>query len=143
MLIDSYPYFIFDGNAAEAIVFYKTILNAKNIDITYFRDLPEDPDFIIPDEAKDLVMNASFELPNGGLFMFSDNFPGMPFSIGEQISTTLIFDNEEETRHVFKQLSEDGNILMELQETFWSPLYGNVIDRYGNQWQVSTELKNQ
>lgn len=143
MLIDSYPYFVFDGNAAEAIVFYKTILNAKNIDITYFRDLPEDPDFIIPDEAKDLVMNASFELPNGGLFMFSDNFPGMPFSIGEQISTTLIFDNEEETRHVFKQLSEDGNILMELQETFWSPLYGNVIDRYGNQWQVSTELKNQ
>ena len=143
MLIDSYPYFVFDGNAAEAIVFYKTILNAKNIDITYFRDLPEDPDFIIPDKAKDLVMNASFELPNGGLFMFSDNFPGMPFSIGEQISTTLIFDNEEETRHVFKQLSEDGNILMELQETFWSPLYGNVIDRYGNQWQVSTELKNQ
>lgn len=143
MLIDSYPYFVFDGNAAEAIVFYKTILNAKNIDITYFRDLPEDPDFIIPDEAKDLVMNASFELPNGGLFMFSDNFPGMPFSIGEQISTTLIFDNEEETRHVFNQLSDDGNILMELQETFWSPLYGNVIDRYGNQWQVSTELKNQ
>lgn len=61
-------------------------------------------------------MNASFELPYGGVFMFSDNFPGMFFSIGEQISTALIFDNEEETRHVFNQLSDDGNILMELQD---------------------------
>lgn len=126
MLIDSYPYFVFDGNAAEAITYYKTVFNAKNVNITYFRDLPKDPNFNVPDEAKDLIMNASFELPYGGIFMFSDNFPGMSFSIGEQISTALVFDNEEETRKTFNQLSDNGN----------------VIDKYGNQWQVSTKMKN-
>lgn len=36
-------------------------------------------------------------------------------------------------------LKENGHIEMELQETFWSPLYGNVTDKYGVQWQLSTE----
>ena len=84
MLKDSYPYFIFDGNAAEAIEFYSSILNAKVLDITRFKDMPEDPGFIVTDEVKDLVMNASMQLPNGGMYMFSDNIPDMPFQIGNQ-----------------------------------------------------------
>lgn len=143
MLRESYPYFIFNGNAAEAIEFYADILNAKILDITYFKDMPADPDFSIPDEAKNLVLNASMELPNGGYYMFSDNMPGMPFTIGNQISTTLIYDDTEETRAAFERLSEGGTIDMELQETFWSPLYGNVTDKYGNQWQVDTQLKTE
>lgn len=27
---------------------------------------------------------------------------------------------------------------MPLQETFWSPLYGQVTDKFGVTWQVST-----
>lgn len=143
MLVNTYPYFVFDGNAAEAIVFYTTVFDAKNLDITYFRDLPEGPDFVVPEEAKDLVMNASIELPNGDIFMFSDNMPGMPFTVGDQITVALIFDDVKDTERIFNLLSEDGEIHMELQETDWSPLYGNVTDRYGNLWQVSTEMKSQ
>ena len=51
---------------------------------------------------------------------------------------TLLYEDSEETRAVFDKLKVDGKIEMELQETFWSPLYGNLFDKYGIQWQVST-----
>lgn len=140
MLRNIHPYFVFDGNASEAIDFYSKVLNAKVLDITRFKDMPEDPDFIIAEDVKELVLNASIELPNGDIFMFSDNMPGMPFVIGNQVTIALVYDEVEETRRVFELLSKEGTIEMELQETFWSPLYGNVTDKYGNQWQIDTEI---
>lgn len=140
MLQDSYPYFIFDGNAEEAVHFYADVFQAKVIDISKFKDIPDSPDNPpIPEEAKELVMNASIELPNESYMMFSDNYPGTPYTVGNNVSLTLIYKNPEETRAAFDKLKEGGNIEMELQKTFWSPLYGNVIDKFGIQWQVSTE----
>ncbi len=138
MLRNTHPYFVLNGNASEAIDFYSTVLDAKVLDITRFGDMPEDPDFEVSEEVKQLVMNASIELPNGDVFMFSDTMPGMPFALGDQLTLALVFDTVEETRRVFEQLAEGGQVTMELQETFWSPLYGNVTDQFGNQWQVDT-----
>jgi PhnB protein len=142
MLKNSYPYFVFDGNAAEAIEFYSDILDAKVLDITFFRDMPEESDFEMSDAVKNLVMNATIRLPNSDVFMFSDNLPEMPFTVGNQITTALIFDNADESRDVFEKLSVGGTVEMELQETFWSPLYGSLTDKFGNQWQIDTEMEN-
>ena len=142
MLKDVSPYFVFDGNAAEAIEFYSNVFHTKILDVTYFRDMPADPDFPMTDDVKDLVLNGSIELPNGGTFMFSDNMPGMPFTIGNQITTAIIFDHVEDTRATYEKLSADGQIVMPLQETYWSPLYGNPTDKFGNQWQLDTLSEN-
>ena len=69
--------------------------------------------------------------------MFSDNFPGMPFIVGNNISLTIVSDNLDEIKSFFNQLKEGGNVGMELQETFWSKCYGNVTDKFGIQWQLS------
>lgn len=79
MLKDSYPYFIFDGNADEAIHFYADVFEAKVLDSTKFKDMPSDPDTPpIPEASKELIMNATIQLPNESYIMFSDNFPGTP-----------------------------------------------------------------
>ncbi|MNP75650.1 hypothetical protein D3C76_1727390 [compost metagenome] len=39
----------------------------------------------------------------------------------------------------FNQLKEGGSVTMELQETFWSKLYGSLKDKFGIEWQVSLE----
>lgn len=70
MLKDVSPYFVFDGNAAEAIEFYSNVFHTKILDVTYFRDMPADPDFPMTDDVKDLVLNGSIELPNGGPLCF-------------------------------------------------------------------------
>lgn len=139
MLIDSYPYLVFEGNAEEALQFYARILDADILSISKFSDMPDNPDQDpIPESAKNLVMNANLQLPNGSYLMFSDTFPGMPYTSGNNLAITLIFDNGEETRDVFDKLKENGQVKMELQETFWSPLYGQVRDQYGVEWMVST-----
>ncbi|MBM6615142.1 VOC family protein [Desemzia sp. RIT804] len=139
MLKDSYPYFIFDGNADEAIRFYAEILEAQVLDTSKFKDMPNSPeDPPIPEEASERIMNATIQLPNGSYIMFSDIFPGMSYNVGNNLSLTLVYDDPAETRAVFDKLKEGGKIEMDLQETFWSPLYGNLFDKYGIQWQIST-----
>ncbi|MDB6353983.1 VOC family protein [Trichococcus sp. K1Tr] len=52
---------------------------------------------------------------------------------------TLTYDDVEEARTVFNRLADGGSIGMELQQTFWSPLYGSLTDRYGVEWQISVD----
>lgn len=140
MLLDAYPYLIFDGEAEVAFEFYADVLQAEKQGVSKFKDMilgPDDPP--IPEEAEERVMNASLQLPNGSYLMFSDTFPGMPYQKGNNVSITLVYDTIEETKLVFDKLSEGGTINMELQETFWSPLYGNLTDKFGVEWQLSTD----
>ncbi len=44
---------------------------------------------------------------------------------------------------MFAKLAEGGKIKMELQETFWTPLYGSVTDSFGVDWQISVEPKSE
>ncbi len=141
MLIDSYPYLTFNGNAEEALNFYATVLKADILDISKFKDMPPHPDNpVLSDEVQNMLMNATLQLTNGSYLMFSDN----PFEGGQgykqrnNVSVTLVYETAEETREVFDQLKVNGKIVMPLEETFWIPLYGNVIDQFGIEWQIST-----
>lgn len=120
MMKSTPPYFVLDGNAAEALKFYSTILDETIQEITYFKDTPEDAGFKGIEDIKDLVINTSIKLPNGYIFMFSDSMPGAPFVKGDQLTAALVFDNLEDTRRIFDLLKEGGSIIMELGETFCS-----------------------
>lgn len=41
--------------------------------------------------------------------------------------------------NAFNGLKEGGHVLMDLQETFWSKLYGTVTDKYGIPWHFSRD----
>ncbi|HZH58084.1 MAG TPA: VOC family protein [Metabacillus sp.] len=138
MIKEIYPYLVFNGNAKEAVAFYETALDAKVLDLKTFGDMPDNPEYPTPEEAKGRVLNAHLEINNTNL-MFSDTFPGQPYTIGSQITLAVIINNIEKTKEVFDKLKADGEVLMELQQTFWSPLYGQVKDKFGITWQVSTE----
>ena len=84
-------------------------------------------------------MNAQIRLKNGAMLMSSDVLPGMEFRLGNNLSLTLTYADVEEARAVFKRLADGGTIGMELQQTFWSPLYGSLTDRYGVEWQISVD----
>ncbi|NLP41602.1 MAG: hypothetical protein GX348_05280 [Veillonellaceae bacterium] len=69
--------------------------------------------------------------------MFSDVCPGMPFIAGNNISLTISSTNTGEIRSAFNKLKEGGSVEMDLQETFWSKLYGYLVDKCGIYWQFS------
>ncbi|WP_332695613.1 VOC family protein [Halalkalibacter lacteus] len=106
-----------------------------------FGEMPENPEFRIPVDAKDRVLHAHLKVGNTDL-MISDTFPGQPYQIGSQVTVAIMINNVEKSKEVFEKLQEGGQVVMPLQETFWSPSYGQVTDKFGVAWQISTQVAN-
>lgn len=134
------PYLVFNGNCEAAVNFYQAALGGE-IQILHFGDAPPNPAFPVPDHVKNLVLHAELR-KDGHVIRFSDTFPNTPYNTGNNISFSLEFDTKEATEAMFKVLSEGGSIEMELQETFFSPLYGKFTDKFGVMWQVSCKANN-
>ncbi|KKI92007.1 3-demethylubiquinone-9 3-methyltransferase [Bacillus sp. SA1-12] len=139
MILGVNPYLVTNGDGKEAVAFYQKALGAELISMQTFGEMPENPEFPIPPEAKDRVLHAYLKVGNTDL-MLSDTFPGQPYQIGSQLNIAVIINDIEESKEVFQKLQDGGKVEMPLQETFWSPSYGSVTDKYGVTWQVSTQL---
>lgn len=131
-------YLNFDGNCQEAVEFYASVFETQPPEYMTFGMGPEDPAYPIPEEAKDRIMHTSIRI-EGSEVMFSDTFPGMPFTMGNNFSLIVQTIHKERIEKWFEQLSEDGDVEMPLQETFWSKCYGSVKDKFGVIWQFSLE----
>jgi len=66
--------------------------------------------------------------------MFSDTFPGSPFAIGNNVTLALVLSDADAVKEAFQKLQEGGEVLMDLQETFWSKCYGSLVDKFGVTW---------
>lgn len=57
------------------------------------------------------------------------------------ICLAIIVDSVEEANALYEKLTVNAQeIVMEMQEMFWSPAYANFIDQFGIMWQINTEL---
>ena len=138
MVLGIYPYLVMNGNGQEAVKFYEKALDAKVIGVQTFGEMPGNPEFPTPIEAIDRVMNAHLKVGDNDL-MLSDTFPGQPYQIGSQVTVAITIDSVEKSKEVIEKLKEGGQVGMPLQETFWSPSYGQVTDKFGVTWQISTQ----
>jgi PhnB protein len=137
MGIQVFPYLVMDGNAMEAINFYKEALGAEVLFSQTFAESPEDPEFPLPEEAKDRIMHATIKIGETEV-MFSDTFPGQPHSTGSQVTLCITTSDAETSQQLFDGLQQEGEVTMPLQKTFFSPLYGSVIDKFGVSFQIYT-----
>lgn len=131
-------YLNFDGNALEAVDFYADVFRADKQKVMRFGDMPENPDFPLSEGSKRRVLHTSLNI-SGSQVMFSDIPEGMPFAVGNNVSLVASFKDPETVKSVFDKLSRGGEVQMELQETFWSKLYGYVVDKFGVGWQINLE----
>ncbi|KON89750.1 glyoxalase [Sporosarcina globispora] len=131
-------YLNFEGNTREAIEFYAKAFEKEMPEITTFGEAPQNPEYPLPEEAKNLVMHSSLNIC-GSNVMFSDTFPGMPFTVGNNINLAVVIDDLDNLRKYFNNLQEGGTVTMELQETFWSKSFGQLTDKFGVNWMFSHE----
>lgn len=129
-------YINFNGECREAVEFYAAAFQTKEPQFMTFGDGPENPDFPLTEEDKKRIMHTELEV-SGDTIMFSDILTNMDMVVGTNISLTVVMEEEEEIRRIFHILSEGGNIVMPLQQTFWTSCYGNLYDKYGIGWQFS------
>ncbi|WML38290.1 VOC family protein [Neobacillus sp. OS1-2] len=138
MTVKLIPYLVMNGNAKEAIEFYQKALDAQVLFSQSFGEMPENPAFPLPAEAKNLVSHATIKVGETEL-MFSDTFPGQPHQIGTQVTICVTTDDVEKARTFFNALQDGGQVQMPFQETFFSPGYGTVVDKFGVTFQIFTE----
>lgn len=129
-------YLNFDGNCREAVGFYAKVFGTGEPHIMTFGDSPPNPEYPLPEEAKDLVMHTRLGI-NGSTIMFSDTFPGSPFIKGNNISLAYSSTDVEELHTLFDKLRDGATVRMELAETFFSKAYGSLTDKFGIEWQFN------
>lgn len=127
-------YINFNGNCREAVEFYTDVFGVEEPLIMSYKDMPEDGDFPLTEETKDLVLHSTLFI-EGSNVMFSDIPPGMSFVTGSNINLMITNNDMDNIKSTFNKLKVDGIVGMELQETFWSKLYGYVTDKFGVGWQ--------
>ena len=129
-----HPYLYFTNTTRDAMTRYHEILGGQ-LDIMSAADLPagESMPFDAPD---DFVVHAALTLGDHDLLMASDDPTGDGSGVkGASINITL--DDSGEARRIFEALAEGGRTDMALGETFWSPLFGSCVDRFGVSWMVN------
>jgi PhnB protein len=47
-----------------------------------------------------------------------------------------------EGERIFQALSENGNVRMAFQKTFWAERFGVCVDRFGIPWLINCELSS-
>lgn len=128
------PYFTFNGQAREALNYYKEIFDGEITNLQTFGNA----DFETPPEMDDRIMHA--RLQNGNfLFMVSDNFGNDEVQAGSNISLALELDSSEEIERYYKRLRKQGKVIMELQDTFWGATFAKVKDAYDITWDLNFE----
>ena len=131
-------YINFRGNCRAAVEFYAEVFGTDKPKIMIFGDAPPNPEFALSEETKNLVMHTQLNI-KGTNIMFSDTPTDMPFISGNNISLVIGSKDIEEIKSLFNMLKEGGNVMMDLQETFWSKSYGYLTDKFGIQWQLSLD----
>lgn len=123
------PFLMFEGNAEKAMNFYTTLIEDSEItSITrYGANGPGD---------EGTVMEATFSL-KGQEFMCIDSYVKHKFTFTPSFSIFLTCESEEEMDRLYEKLSEDGEILMPLDDYGFSQKFAWIADQFGVSWQIN------
>jgi PhnB protein len=141
-------YLNFPNQTEEAFNFYKSVFGTEFMDdgIMRFKDIPPQEGMpALPEEDQNLVMHVTLPILGGYLLMGSDAPESMGFKVnkGNNVYINLMPDTRDETRRLFKALSEGGEVEQELQDMFWGDYYGSCKDKFGVQWMFNCSEKEE
>ncbi len=127
------PYINFNGNAKEAMEFYKNALGGELTLSTFAQGGMSKEG----DPQADQIMHAQLTATNGMTLMASDTPGHVEYKPGTNISISLSGDNESELKGYWEKLSEAGNITQPLVAAPWGDQFGMFTDKFGIQWLVN------
>ena len=133
------PYLSFNGQCESAFRFYERCLGARLGELFRYAGSPIANQ--VPASWQDKVMHASLTLGDQ-VVMGGDVAPDRyeepkGFSLSLQIPATA------DAERVFRELAEDGRVVMPLEKTFWAERFGMVVDRFGIPWLINCEVADQ
>ncbi|MDB5120632.1 MAG: hypothetical protein JWN56_1850 [Sphingobacteriales bacterium] len=135
------PYLNFRGTTEEAFNFYKSVFGGEFITIQRFNDIPEAKE--TPEEDKNKIMHISLPIGGGNVLMGSDTTGDDRLVEGNNFHISINADSEGETARIFNALAEGGKVTMPLAVMFWGAYFGMLTDRFGIQWMVNYDTRQE
>ena len=126
------PYLSFEGRCEEAIAFYRQTVGAELTMMLRWKDSPDQS--MCGAGNADKIMHAELRIGDTALMASDGRCQGQPNFQGFCLSLTAA--NEAEADRAFAALSDGGQVQMPLAQTFFSPRFGMVADRFGVTWMV-------
>ena len=128
----------FQGQCKPAFEFYAKVLGGKVTAAIPYGDGP--PGMEVDPSQKDWLMHCWLEVGDQAL-MGADMAPEWAPNIDKPkngFDVTYHTEDLAQARRVFDALSEGGKVVTAFAETFWSPGYGSLTDKFGIPWMVNT-----
>ena len=128
------PYLSFNGNAQEAMEFYRDVLGGELTTMTYAEGGMEHE----PSDAG-RIMHAQLETDTGFTLMGADSpssNPSQPMS-GVQVSLSGDAASDAELSGYYDKLAAAGSVVEPLEAAPWGDKFGMVTDPYGVLWMVN------
>lgn len=130
------PYIHFNGNAEEALGHYRDALGGE-LEILRFAGSPAEG--CAPEGWGQKVLHGALQT-KVGLILASDASSDRVSNPGDNIEIAVQVENEADAERIFTKLGQGGNISQPLAETFFSPKFGMLVDKFGIKWIVVTAV---
>ncbi|HXS55357.1 MAG TPA: VOC family protein [Hanamia sp.] len=131
------PYLNFDGQAEEALNFYKSVFGGEfRGGIMKMGGAPGTEN--LSDEEKNRVMHVA--LPIGDdMLMASDIVPSMGHKlvVGNNNYVSIFTESREQADTFFNKLSAGGRVEMPMADQFWGDYFGSLKDKFGVCWMIN------
>ncbi|MFC5405887.1 VOC family protein [Cohnella soli] len=136
-------YLNFDGVAEQAIEFYSEALSTSEVKKVKFNDIPQDPNYPLPENELNMIMESALAF-EGGKIMMSDVLPSMKRITGEvvhgnNVLISLVMDDKQKLQEYFNHLSDGGQVIMPLGDVPWSSCFGMLVDKFGVSWKFNSD----
>jgi len=129
-----HPYLFFGGNCREAFTRYQEIFGGE-LFVMSMKDVPDQP---IPAGKEDYVLHAALTIGKD-LLMASDDPSAESFGPVEGMQVNYSVADVAEATRAFEALADGGKVTAPIGPTFFSPMFGMCIDRFGTPWMISAE----
>ncbi len=137
------PHINFNGNAEEAFNFYKSVFGGEFAKIVRFKDLAS-PEFKVAEKEENKIMHIALPIGKSSVLMAND-VPEILGKTNENENRSKIVisaESKEEADKLFNGLSEGGNTEFPLGDSPWGSYFGMLRDKYGIEWMVEFDPKN-
>ena len=135
-----HTYLNFNGNCRAAFEFYEKHLGGKIVAMMTHSEAPSGPGS--PGERGSgewgsAILYARMAL--GETELMASDVPPERHKPMRSVYLSLSPDGPEEAERIYALLSERGEVIMPLQETFWAVRFGMLRDPFGTLWMINAD----
>jgi PhnB protein len=136
------PYIHFNGNAEQAFTFYKSVFGGEFAKIARYKDISS-PEFPIAENDENRIMHIALPIGKSTVLMASDvlEIMGKVMESDNRYTVAIGAESKEEADKLFSGLSRDGKVEMPITYGPWGNYFGMFADKFGVQWMVDFDPK--